>query len=71
MITKQIAMAAHYRQEFTHVSITNRDGSPARCRVNGQCKTWVKRPEDFSLPVKHGLRECFYITLANAADWNV
>lgn len=71
MITKAQALAAHYRQEFYHVSIKNADGSPVRCRVNGQCKTWVTRPEEFSLPVKYGLKECFYITQRNAHDWNL
>jgi hypothetical protein len=70
MITKAIALAATYRQEFTHVSVKNSDKTPARCRVNGKCKTWATKPDWFQLPVKHGLRDCFYITPENAADWN-
>ncbi len=70
MITKQIAMAATRYQRFTHATIKNADKSPARCRVSGKCKTWVTRPNEFKLPVKHGLYDNFYITEQNAADWN-
>mgnify|MGYP006958860388 CR=1 FL=1 len=70
MITKEIAQGLRYRQELQHKSVRNADGTPARCRVNGKCQTWKTRPEDFSLPVKHGLRDCFYITPANAGDWS-
>lgn len=69
MITKEIAMSATYRQIFHHKELNNADGSPVRCRVNGKCKVWKTRPEDFRLPVKHGLKDCFYITHDNAGDW--
>ena len=69
MITKEIALSLEYRATLHHVREKNSDGSPVRCRVNGKCKTWVTRPNDFQLPVKHGLRDCFYITPANAQDW--
>ena len=69
MITKSMAESAGYRAQFNHVTIKNRDGSPARCRVNGKCKTWKTRPDEFRLPVKYGLRECFYITQNNASEW--
>lgn len=66
MVTKEQAMT---RREFTHVVAKNRDGTPFRCRANGQCQTWKTRPEEFKLPVKHGLRDCFYITHDNAKEW--
>jgi len=69
MITKEQAVNSYYRQVFFHVSIKNADGTPARCRVNGKCKTWKTRSNDFRLPVKHGLRNCFYITFDNAHMW--
>ena len=69
MISKSQAVEAKYRQVFHHTTVKNADGSPARCRVNGKCKTWKTRPNEFSLPVKHGLRQCFYITEVNAASW--
>lgn len=70
MVTKEQAVAAGYLQEFYHVRLKNRDGSPVRCRVNGKCKTWKTRPDDWRLPVKYGLRDCFYLSPDNAADWS-
>lgn len=37
-----------------------------RCRPNGAVKTWKTRPGEFRLPIKHGLRDCAYITQSNA-----
>lgn len=71
MITKLIATHLGYRHELWHVSAKNADGTPLRCRVNGACKTWKTRPDDFRLPVKHGLRNCFYITPSNAHEWEL
>jgi hypothetical protein len=68
-VTFAIATAADYRTVFYHRSLRNRDGSAVRCRVTGRCKTWVRRPDDYRLPVKHGLRDSFYIEPSNAADW--
>lgn len=69
MITKDIAVAAHHRDIFHHTTEKGSDKQPVRCRVNGKCKTWKTRPDDFRLPVKHGLRTYFYITPYNAPDW--
>ena len=66
MITKQIAITA---RNFEHVSVKNKDGTPARCRAMGKCKVWKTRPDEFKLPVKHGLYDSFYITMENAGDW--
>ncbi len=70
-MTKSEAMAASYRQILHHVTKKNADGTPLRVRVNGACKTWVKSPERFQLPVKYGLDQSGYITEANAAEWVV
>lgn len=69
MITKTIATQAHHYETFHHVSMENADGSPLRARVNGKCQTWKTRPDEFRLPMKHGLRECFYITERNGQEW--
>lgn len=69
MITKQIATSARSGQVFYHVVKRNRDGSALRCRINGKCHTWATKPDDFKLPVKYGLKRCFYITPSNAAEW--
>ena len=39
---------------------------PHRWRVNGQCRSWVRNPERFELPVKYGLYGYDYITELNA-----
>lgn len=43
--------------------------APLECRANGKCQTWKTRPADFKLPVKYGLKECFYITPETAHEW--
>ena len=69
MITPEIALSQP--PELHHVTLRNSDGTPLRCRSNGVCKTWKTRPDEFKLPVKHGLRTCFYITEANASEWSL
>lgn len=76
MISKIQAINTHHRQIFTQVSLKKKlrgeDSSELiECRVNGKCKTWKTRPNEFQLPVKYGLKECFYITQDNAGDWNL
>lgn len=68
-MTKTDAVNSTYRQVFYHVTERNADGSAVRARVNGRCKTWVTRPTEFRLPVKYGLRHCFYITQENMGAW--
>lgn len=71
MITRSIALSTTYRQEFEHKRFKNSDGTPMRCRVNGRCQTWKTRPDDFKLPVKYGLKTCFYIDPINAHEWSI
>ena len=61
MITKAQAMAAKNGDIFLHMTQRNADGTPVRCRVTGRVQTWRTRPNDFRLPVKHGLRDSFAI----------
>ena len=68
MVTKELALTA---QRFEHIRLKNADGTPVRCRANGACKTWKTRPNEFRLPVKYGLKRCFYITEHNADEWRV
>lgn len=67
MITKNQAMTKRY---FSHVTLKDSRGNPVRCRASGKCQTWKTRPNDFKLPVKYGLYQCFYITPENAAEWS-
>jgi hypothetical protein len=72
VITKAIAVEAGERwghTTFYHITERNADGTAVRCRANGKCKVWKTRPDEFLLPVKHGLKLCFYITQRNAAEW--
>lgn len=69
MISKAQAMAATHGDIFYHRELRNADGTPLRVRVTGKCKTWVRRPEKFELPIKHGLREYGYINHTNSIDW--
>ena len=39
---------------------------PIKWRVNGKCKTWKTRPDEFKLPIKHGLYDNGYLTHKNA-----
>lgn len=56
-------------QNFHHVSATNADKTPVRARRNGKTQTWKTRPTEFKIPVKYGLKACFYITNDNAHEW--
>jgi hypothetical protein len=69
MVTKQIAATLPCGKTLYHATRKNADGSAKRCRVMGKCKTWVTRPNEFRLPVKHGMYDSFYITESNASEW--
>lgn len=75
MITKQQAMGFHNGTILEHArpedGYRNADRTPMRVQVNGACKTWKTRPNEWRLPVKRGLNTCFYITNLNASDWRV
>ena len=45
--------------------------APINWRANGKCKTWKTRPDEFKLPIKHGLYQYGYITQDNAHLFNV
>ena len=70
-ITKEQAMSLRHGQGLIHAQIKNSDGTPMRARVNGKCQTWASRPNEWRLPCKHGLKQCFDITQDNCAYWFV
>ena len=70
-ITKDIALALHHGDVLHHKTNKGSDGKPMRCRVMGACKTWKSRPNDFSLPVKHGLYTSFQINQGSGHLWEV
>jgi hypothetical protein len=68
-LSKEQCVNATHGTIFYHAATKNADGTPLRARVNGKCRTWKKLPDEFMLPMKHGLRDCFYITHNNADEW--
>ena len=55
---------------FYHKFIKNADRRTAtRCRRNGATKRWATRPDEFRIPVKHGMYSHFYIDNRNAHEW--
>lgn len=54
---------------FEHVNLKNRDGSPLRVRRSGKTQLWKTRPNEFKIPVKYGLYESTYITHENFDNW--
>jgi hypothetical protein len=55
---------------FYHRTAKYKDGyTPIQVRRNGRTKRWKTRPKEFQIPVKYGLKECFYIDQRNAHEW--
>jgi hypothetical protein len=70
MITRDQAIAmGGTGKTLYHYKLRNADKSALRARVNGKIKLWKTRPNEFSLPIKHGLRDCGYLTQDNAHEW--
>ncbi len=63
MITYEDALTT---REFWHMFATNADGTPVRCRRNGATKTWKREPGKFRIPVKYGLKNCFYVNFESS-----
>ena len=64
------AMQLQYGDILHHRSLRNADNTPVRCKVTGKVKTWKTDNSRVKVPVKHGLRNCFYITEDNCDDWD-
>lgn len=67
-MTRDELLALPYRTTLLHKTERTASG-PLRCRINGKPRLWKRQPDYFELPVKHGLRTCFYITPSNLDDW--
>lgn len=48
----------------------NADGTCIRWRVTGKVKLWKTRPEDFKVPIKHGMWNFWYLTPSNVEDFH-
>ena len=65
-VSKEHAMGGLSRAYHKEVRYSPRSGAGAyECRVNGKCKTWVTRPNEFQLPIKIGYKGTGYITHDN------
>jgi hypothetical protein len=63
MITKEQAQTVRYFKEI---------GSKSKLwRSNGKCKVWKTRPNEFKLPIKHGLYSFGYITESNCHSFEI
>lgn len=70
-LTKDEAVDLKHGTILHHTTKRNTDGTPMRLRVSGRCQTWVRRPDEFKLPVKYGMYESGYLTPQNAGEWYV
>ena len=68
-ITKDQALVGHEWHDDggcpSNPGSRGRDKGPIVWRRNGATQTWVTRPTDFRLPVKHGLRDYSAVTPDN------
>jgi hypothetical protein len=78
MITREQAIKLTHGQEL-HFGVCKSTTGPrggvkvtqTRVRVSGQCQTWKTRPEDFRVPVKHGMYDNGEIVPSNAAQFHL
>lgn len=68
MITKEQAMTVKYFHEINEIMLSD---IKRNWRVSGKCKTWKTRPNEFKLPIKHGLYRSSYLTHENAHLFDV
>jgi hypothetical protein len=62
-LTKKSALTLRHGAHLIH------SRTLLRARVNGKCQTWVTRPNEWRLPCKYGLKQCFDITQDNDGYW--
>jgi len=64
-LTRNEALKLRHGQIVYTPGYYNADGTTQRWRVMGAVKTWVKSPGRFKVPIKHGMREYWYIDETN------
>ena len=62
MITKEQALKLRHGDTIFEIGSFNADGTATRWRVSGNCKLWKTRPNEFKIPLKHGLYSNGYLT---------
>jgi hypothetical protein len=79
MVTKEQAIAMQQRTEVHYGECKDLIGPRGGrkqfrevWRVNGACKTWKTRPDEFSLPIKYGYNGPYtYITETNCHKFHL
>ena len=66
MITIEQAKNLRHGQTLYHVEHRNSRNEPQRWRVSGQIKLWKTRPDEFRVPIKHGLYDHDYLDHHNS-----
>lgn len=70
-ITLNQAKKLRYHQTLYDLQNNDSTGHAARWRVNGMPKTWVTRPNEVQVPIKHGLYDYDYVTEGNLKRWSL
>lgn len=70
-MTFEQAKQLSFNQTIHHRTLKNADGTALRARVNGKIQLWKTRPNEIKIPMKHGLRDCFYLTQDNLHEWDI
>jgi len=65
ILTIEVAKSLKPGQILSMNNCQNSDGTCVRWRVNGVVQTWKTRPNEFKVPVKHGMYDYGYITQHN------
>ena len=65
ILTPKVAKSLRQGQILSMNNNRNADGTCVRWRVNGAVKTWKTRPNEFKVPVKHGMYDFGYVTQHN------
>lgn len=71
-VTKEIAMNAKNGDIFYNRTLKQGpkgNRMALHVRVSGKCQTWVRRANNFRLPVKHGLYQSWSIDQNNCHEW--
>lgn len=58
-------------KDFYHKTRVDSRLNPLHVRRTGKTIFWKTRPDNFRIPVKHGLRDHGYIDHANAMYWMI
>lgn len=69
-VTKEEVLKRNHNH-FQHKTELRKNGQPVTVRQNGKVRFWKTRPAEFVIPVKYGLRTCFYITHENSNEWEI